>query len=199
MKIKICGLSRACDIDFVNEAMPDYIGFVFAKSKRQVTKDKAEELKRLLNRGIITVGVFVNEKIDFIKRLYDDNIIDMIQLHGFESEEYIKAVKDETGAQIIKAIRVTENGLCEGFDNTVADYLLLDNGAGGTGEAFDWQLIDKRINKPFFLAGGLNINNVNTAINIARPFAVDISSGVESNGFKDKNKILEIVGRIRNE
>lgn len=199
MKIKICGLSRACDIDFVNEAMPDYIGFVFAKSKRQVTKDKAEELKRLLNRGIITVGVFVNEKIDFIKRLYDDNIIEIIQLHGFESEEYIKAVKDKTGAQIIKAIRVTENGLCKDFDNTAADYLLLDNGAGGTGEAFDWQLIDKRINKPFFLAGGLNINNVNTAINIARPFAVDISSGVESNGFKDKNKILEIVGRIRNE
>lgn len=193
MKIKICGLSRECDIDFVNEACPDYIGFVFAKSRRKVSAEQAQLLKMRLDKKIISVGVFVNQEIDFITELVNKGIIDMVQLHGSEDNDYIHRLKEKAVCKIIKALNPENN---PDYD---VDYLLFDNGTGGTGKAFDWHQIKEAYGKPFFLAGGLNIDNIDQAIKIVDPYAVDISSGVETDGYKDKDKIIEIVRRIRNE
>lgn len=197
VKIKICGLSRECDIDFANEAKLDYIGFVFANSRRKITKEQAYILKKKLNSDIKTVGVFVNEDIKFILELLNENIIDIIQLHGHEDEKYMFELKRKTNNTIIKAITVDKKDFISDFSNTLADYLLLDSGAGGTGMKFDWNLLDKEIKKPFFLAGGINAENVEQAIKLINPFAIDISSGVETNGYKDRYKILDIVRRVR--
>jgi phosphoribosylanthranilate isomerase len=196
-KIKICGLTNLNDINYANEAMPDFIGFVFAKSKRQIDFNLANELKKNLSPNIKAVGVFVNEKIDIIKALCDNSIIDIVQLHGDENQEYIKILKTKISKPIIKAIRV-ENNIKDVSFNT--DYILFDtfnkNQYGGSGESFNWNLV-KNYEKPFFLAGGLNIGNIENAIKIANPYCVDISSGVETNGIKDKNKILELVRKVR--
>lgn len=197
VKIKICGLSRECDIDFANEAKLDYVGFVFANSRRKITKEQAYILKKKLNSDIKTVGVFVNEDIKFILELLNENIIDIIQLHGHEDEKYMLELKRKTDNPIIKAITVDKKDFISNFSNTFANYLLLDSGAGGTGVKFDWNLLDKEIKKPFFLAGGINAENVEQAIKLINPFAIDISSGVETNGYKDRNKILDIVRRVK--
>lgn len=196
-KIKICGLFRPVDIDYVNEAMPDYIGFVFAKSKRQITEDQATMLQRKLNSGISTIGVFVNEPLENVVRLLRNGVIDVAQLHGGENESYIQQLKSQIDKPIIKVLRIQSRKDIEDAENTSADFLLLDNGAGGTGMSFDWSFIGK-IEIPFFLAGGLNIKNITQAINTVKPYAVDLSSGVETDGVKDKTKIIEIVRRIRN-
>jgi phosphoribosylanthranilate isomerase len=196
-KIKICGLSRLCDIEAVNAAKPDYAGFVFAESRRRVTPTQAADLRKTLSPDIMSVGVFVNEPIDNIMLLIRSNIIEIIQLHGNETEGYISKIKALTSKPVIKAISITKTGDVQRWENTCADYLLLDNKAGGTGESFDWGLIGE-IQKPFFLAGGLNIQNIKAAIRKTNPFAVDISSGVETNGSKDGDKIISIVRRIRN-
>lgn len=201
MKIKICGLFRDCDIDYVNEAMPDFIGFVFAKSRRQVSTEWAKVMRPRLRSEITPVGVFVNEPLARVVKLLNDNIIEMAQLHGTENETYIQELKTLTNKPIIKAVRVLSQEDIEAAQNTVADYLLLDNGAGGTGESFDWSLVSKvkkQKQKPFFLAGGLNSGNLEQAILATSPYAVDLSSGVETDGIKDRNKILEIVRRMRN-
>lgn len=197
MKIKICGLFRDCDIDYVNEAMPDFIGFVFAKSRRQVTLEWAEAARPRLRPGITPVGVFVNEPIINVTRLLNDNIIEMAQLHGDEDENYLQELKSLTSKPIIKAVRVSSHKDIEDAQHTVADFLLLDNGTGGTGESFDWSLV-KQVQKPFFLAGGLKAANIEQALSVTSPYAVDMSSGVETEGQKDRNKILEIVRRMRN-
>ncbi|WP_027398538.1 phosphoribosylanthranilate isomerase [Anaerovorax odorimutans] len=195
-KIKICGLFRSCDIDYVNEAMPDYIGFVFAKSRRQVTKEQAKDMRKKLKESITPVGVFVNEPIENVIMLLRDDIIQAAQLHGNESEDYIYKLKSLTKKTIIKAVSVKSKEDINNVQNTIADFLLLDNGAGGTGNSFNWNLIDKT-SKPFFLAGGINIDNILHAKKGIRPYAIDLSSGVETNGVKDRNKMLEIVRRIR--
>lgn len=198
MKIKICGLSRLCDIDYVNDAKPDYIGFVFyEKSRRNVSFETALQLRKNLSRGIISVGIFVDEYPDKILNIVEAGIIDMIQLHGSESEDYVKDIRDLTGRPVIKsAAELTGvNGVREN-----ADYILFDSIGGGTGKSFDWNVLNKskvNINKPFFLAGGLNIDNIESAINQVRPFAVDISSGVEINGSKDREKIFEFLNLVR--
>lgn len=196
-KIKICGLTRIVDIEAVNEAKPDYIGFVFAKSKRQVNKQQASLLKGLLSPDIKAVGVFVNSPIEFVEELLKENIIDIAQLHGNEDDNYIDDLRRRTDKEIIKAVRInSKNDLLHG--NTLkANYLLLDNG-GGTGQSFDWMLIDQPIKMPFFLAGGIDIDNIAKAIKDINPYAIDLSSGVETDGMKDKQKIMEIVRRIRN-
>jgi len=195
MKIKICGLSRLCDIDYVNETKPDYIGFVFAeKSKRKINFETALLLRKNLNSDIIPVGVFVDEKIETICEIIKAGIIDIIQLHGSESDGYIKNIKELTNKPVIKSA-ANLNGMRKN-----ADYILFDSIGGGTGKSFDWDILDKsKINKPFFLAGGLNINNIKRAINQIKPFAVDISSGVETDGVKDKQKILDIIKIARGE
>lgn len=196
MKIKICGLFQSDDIDYVNEAKPDYIGFVFAKSKRQVDLHQAQLLKARLDSQIKTVGVFVNSSIGEIVELVDKKIIDVIQLHGDESNLYIKQLKRYIDVPIIKAIKVKQASDLDNLNYDV-DYYLLDNKISGSGESFDWSVI-KDLDKPFFLAGGIDLNNIEKAIQI-KCFGLDVSSGAETNGIKDRNKIIEIVRRIKDD
>ena len=150
-KIKLCGLSRPCDIGAANELKPDYIGFVFApKSKRYVTPEKAMELKQMLLPEIQSVGVFVNEKPETVVKLLQDGTIDIAQLHGAEDEEYIIQLRQLTDKPIIKAFRIETASDIEKALQSTADYLLLDSGAG-TGTVFDWKLI-QNIQRPHFLA-----------------------------------------------
>jgi len=200
-KIKICGLTRLCDIEAVNIAKPEYIGFVFAESKRKVTPEQAAKLRAKLLPDIIPVGVFVNETPENILTLVRSGIIDAIQLHGGETEIFIRKIKALTNKPVIKAVSVLKSGDAQKQIDTQADYLLLDNKGGGTGQTFNWDLIGE-VKKPFFLAGGLNIENINSAIIKTNPFAVDISSGVEIDGLKNSEKIISIISiirRIRNE
>ena len=196
VKVKFCGLFRDEDIGYVNELNPDYIGFVFAKSKRQVTVEKASYLKGKLNSNIKVVGVFVNEDNEKIINLLSEGIIDIAQLHGDEKEEDIKIIKEKSKKEVIKAIKVSCPKDIEIWKNSCADYLLLDNGQG-TGKTFNWNNI-KNLNRPFFLAGGLAISNIREAIEKISPMAIDISSGIESDGIKDYMKmkeVMKIVGR----
>ena len=194
VKIKICGLKRFEDVDIVNRYNPDYIGFVFANTKRKVSHDLAAKLKEKLNSNILSVGVFVDAPKEEILKLYNDDTIDMVQLHGLESEEYIIDLKERTNNElkIINAIEMSEDIDLLKYDSTQADYLLLDSGKG-SGKTFDWQLIRKDLKKDFFLAGGLNSNNIQEAIDEFNPYAVDLSSSLEVDGFKDENKIKEIM------
>ena len=197
VKIKICGIRSLDDISHVNEAGPDYIGFVFAESLRRVDYDTARILKDKLDGSIKAVGVFVNPSADLILKLCAEGIIDMIQLHGNESEDFIGYLKKTVNQPIIKAVRLRE-GVAERYGN--ADYVLYDTYAdgiyGGTGTCFDWNLIKDR-DRPFFLAGGLNCVNVADAIISIRPYCVDISGGVEIDGRKNREKVIEIVNLIR--
>lgn len=200
LKIKICGLSREVDADYVNEAMPDFAGFVFAKSRRQVTFEQANRLKNLLKTSIKTVGVFVNHSLEEIIALCEAKVIDMIQLHGEEDENFIKNLKAKTQVSVIKALKAQSQEQIKEQSSTSADYILLDsvkNGVfGGTGEAFDWRIIPE-LKQPLFLAGGINLENVHEVIKVVKPFCIDVSSGVETDGVKDRKKIIEITKLIR--
>lgn len=196
-KIKICGLSKMCHIDYVNEARPEYIGFVFAKSKRQVNLETARALRQALNKEIKAVGVFVNEPLENIINIVRNQIIEVVQLHGNEDETFIKNLKSTIHVPVIKAVKVEKSFDVEKVQECSADFLLFDSGAGGTGQCFDWDLI-KKVNKPFFLAGGINVTNVNRGINNLNPYGVDVSSGVEVDEEKNREKILQFVRRIRN-
>lgn len=194
-KIKICGLFRAEDIEYVNEAMPDYIGFVFAKSHRQVSKETAQKLKSKLDKNILSVGVFVNEDINTIAEICNKNIIDIVQLHGNEDDKYIEELKKVCSKKIIKAIKVKTVEDIIRWRNSQADVLMFDAGTG-EGKSFDWNLL-KNFIRPYFLAGGINESNIEQAIKL-KPYCIDVSSGVETNKVKDKNKILTLVRRIKN-
>ena len=194
-KIKFCGLSRPCDIDFANEIMPDYAGFVFfERSRRNVTFEQAERLKKILNPEIKTVGVFVNETPE--KILSFSKILDLIQLHGNENEVYIENLRKLTSKTIIKAFKINSADDVKKSLKSPADYIMFDSGQG-TGKNFDWDLI-KNVSRPYFLAGGLDIENVKDAIKSLNPFAVDVSSGIEINGFKDKSKMTAFAAAVRN-
>lgn len=197
VKIKICGLYRKEDIDIVNKYKPDFAGFVFAESPRKIDFNQAKILKSYLNKDISSVGVFVNEKIENILNLFNEDIINIAQLHGEENLDYIKKLKKETNNKliIIKAIEIKDNINIDIYNDFNVDYLLLDSGKG-SGKTFNWDLI-KNINKPFFLAGGLNSENVNEAILKIKPYAVDMSSSVETNKFKDEDKIKKIIGVVK--
>ena len=198
-KIKICGLTRPEDIDSVNEALPDYVGFVFAESRRRVTVPLAEALKRRLNPKIKAVGVFVNADPAEIARVAGGGSIDLIQLHGDEDAAYIGSIKRLTGLPVIKAVRIQYREQIRAAQALPCDLLLLDTyqkGAyGGTGQTFDYGLIPP-LHKPFFLAGGLSADNINDALCIG-PYGVDVSGGVETDGVKDAGKIRELIRRIR--
>ena len=198
VKIKICGLRRLKDIEMINKYKPDYIGFVFANSKRQVSHELASQLKANLSSDIISVGIFVDAGCDEILKLYEDEIIEIAQLHGSENEDYIKYLKENTNNElkIIKAIEMSDDKDLSNYDNSQADYLLLDSGKG-TGKTFDWRLIRKDLKKEFFLAGGINSENVKKAIEEFHPYAIDLSSSLETDGYKDENKIKEIMEVIR--
>ena len=197
VKVKICGIRRMEDIEIVNRYKPDYIGFVFADSKRRVSHDLAYELKLNLDSDIISVGVFVDASLDEILKLFEEGVIEMAQLHGSESEEYILTLKEKTNSElkIIKAIEMSEDVDLLEYNNSYADYLLLDSGKG-SGKTFDWSLIESDLNKEFFLAGGLDISNISDAIKEFDPYAIDLSSSLEVDGFKDESKIKELMEAI---
>ncbi len=197
-KIKLCGLTRESDIEAANRLKPEYIGFVFAsKSRRYIPPERAAELKRMLAPGIAAVGVFANEKPKVVAELLKSGTIDVAQLHGYEDEEYIGLLRELTDKRIIKAFRVENSCDVEGAVRSSADYILLDSGTGGTGTVFDWELI-KDIERPCFLAGGLDISNVAEAVKMLEPYAVDVSSGIETDGIKDEIKMKEFVHTVRN-
>lgn len=196
-KIKLCGLKRPQDIQAANELLPAYIGFVFApKSRRYVHPDRAEELRRMLNPGIIPVGVFVNETPETVAALLDRGIIDIAQLHGKEDEAYIRRLRQLTKKPLIQAFRVDTPADVAAAQASTADYVLLDSGAGGTGTCFDWSLLQD-IQRPYFLAGGLTPENVGGAVATLHPYAVDVSSGIETDGAKDKEKMTQFVRAVR--
>ena len=194
VKIKICGLKRLEDIEIVNKYRPDYMGFVFADTKRKVSHELARQLKDKLDPEIISVGVFVDAPKEEITELFENGTIEMAQLHGLESEDYIKDLKAMTDNRliVIKAIEMSQDTDLLKYDSSNADYLLLDSGKG-SGKTFDWRLIRKDLKNDFFLAGGLNKDNITQAIEEFEPYAVDLSSSLEVNGFKNEDKIKEIM------
>ena len=199
MKIKLCGLTRPCDIEAVNELQPDYIGFVFAKkSRRYVSPEKAEELKAMLAPGIQAVGVFVNEEPEQIVSLLEAGTIDVAQLHGQEGERKIRRLRELTDHPLIQAFRIDTEQDVERANASTADYVLLDSGAGGTGTVFDWDLL-QAIRRPYFLAGGLDTENLGTVKAKLNPYGVDVSSGIETDGYKDKEKMTAFVAAARKE
>ena len=199
MKIKLCGLTRPCDIEAVNELQPDYIGFVFAKkSRRYVSPEKAEELKAMLAPGIQAVGVFVNEEPEQIVSLLEAGTIDVAQLHGQEDETEIRRLRELTDHPLIQAFRIDTEQDVERANASTADYVLLDSGAGGTGTVFDWDLL-RAIRRPYFLAGGLDTENLGTVKAKLNPYGVDVSSGIETGGYKDKEKMTAFVAAARKE
>ena len=184
-KIKICGLRRMEDILIVNKYKPDYIGFIFAKNKvRTISLKDALTFKEALNNDIIAVGVFKDNDISEVIDIANSKAIDMIQLHGAEDDNYIIELKKHTKLPIIKAYR----------DSVYADYALFDNIDPGKGKMFNWNTI--KTNKKYFLAGGIDINNIDKALEL-NPYAIDLSSSVEVNGFKDEEKIKEIIRKVR--
>lgn len=197
-KIKICGLTRAQDIQTANALQLDYIGFVFApKSKRFVAPEQAKQLRQQLAPGIQAVGVFVNAPPEQIAALLADGTIDIAQLHGQEDTAYIARLRSLTHAPIWQAFRIESTEDISRANASPADLVLLDHGAGGTGERFDWTLLHGMA-RPFVLAGGLTPQNAAEAIAQTRPYAVDASSGCETNGVKDPAKMLAFVNAVRN-
>lgn len=199
VKIKICGLRRLEDIEAVNEFCPDYAGFIVdvPRSFRSVTPEKLKELTEGLRKEIIPVGVFVDAPEDLPARLLNEGIIGMAQLHGNEDEEYIKRLQNLTdGRPLIKAFSIKKEEDIARALKSSADYILLDQGKGGTGKAFDWSLI-REMSRPFFLAGGIGPENLDKAISQIQPYAVDLSSSVETEKWKDPEKIRQVVDIAR--
>ena len=192
-KVKICGLRTMEDIQAVNSCKPDFAGFIveYPKSRRSITSDELKKLIRQLDPSICAVGVFVNAPFVLVADLLDQKVIQMAQLHGQETPEEICYLKERTGKKIIKAFSIKEKKDVETAKQSPADYILLDQGSGGTGQAFDWSLVGE-IERPWFLAGGLSAENLDEAIEKMTPWAVDISSGVETDRKKDPEKVRKI-------
>ena len=198
-RIKLCGLTRECDIEAANELKVDYIGFVFAKkSRRYIEPDRAKELKAILSPEIKAVGVFVDETPEHIAELLGTGVIDIAQLHGKEDNVYIRELKHMTDAPIIKAFRIDGEADIYRAKASAADYVLLDSGTGGTGSSFDWSLV-QGLDRLYFLAGGLHKYNVGEAVRLLHPYAVDVSSGIETDGLKDRDKMVEFTAIVRKE
>ena len=195
-RIKICGLRRAEDIGAVNGLRPEYIGFVLYRgSKRYVTPEEARTLRDGLAPEIRAVGVFVDEKPETVARLLEEGIIDIAQLHGHEDEAYLAELRKLTDKPLIKAFRVRNAEDALQAQASTADAILLDAGAGD-GKTFDWNWLEA-VTRPFFLAGGLNPENAGKAVRKLEPYAVDVSSGVETDGVKDVMKMRAFVRAVR--
>ena len=209
-KIKICGLKRTEDIRIVNHYLPDYCGFIvnFPKSHRSLTIEEVKNLAVKVDRTHIkVVGVFVNEPLSHVAELLNDGTLDLAQLHGNETEQYIKELKNLTEKKIIKAFAVKDAQSLKTANKSSADYILLDQGQG-SGMTFDWSILkdEKAIHlkesfgvltRECFLAGGLNAENIEEAIREFHPYAVDLSSAVETDRVKDEKKIREIIEIVR--
>ena len=215
-KVKMCGISKVETIPAVVEAKPDYMGLVFAPSKRQVTVDQAKTLVEELhkqyatrynsgaeqstNDEIKTVGVFVNETLDNLITIAKEVNLDAVQLHGDEDEAFIKALKEKTDVEVWKAVQIRSAADAEAWIDSSADMLLFDayhkDERGGTGEVFDWSCLDE-FERPFMLAGGIDSTNVARAIRTVRSYGIDISSGIETDGVKDNEKITAFTKLVR--
>lgn len=216
LKIKFCGLFRECDIDYANALKPDFVGFIFVEhSKRFVDFATAQALKSHLDSRIKAVGVFVDSPMECVIEALSEGIIDAVQLHGNENSAYISALKacmqSNLGAEspIIKAIKISDShSLAQSLESSAqcgADFILLDSPNAGSGKAFDWNALAQNLQSQnftrafqtrFFLAGGVNVENIQSAI-VLKPFCIDISSGIESNGMKDFAKMQTIINAIR--
>ncbi|HIV17354.1 MAG TPA: phosphoribosylanthranilate isomerase [Candidatus Alectryocaccobium stercorigallinarum] len=192
-KIKICGVYREEDTGYINKYRPDYFGMVidFERSHRNVSEKTAARLRGMVEKAVLAVGVFVNDDTDKIERLLKSGVIDIAQLHGDEDEEQIIRLKEKTGKPVWKAFKIRNYSDIETAVRSPADLMLLDNGFG-TGERFDWNIIGE-IDRPFALAGGICLENMEEAVNKIRPYLIDISSGVESDRKKDPDKIKAAV------
>ena len=177
-KIKICGLTRPCDIDFVNEAKPDFCGFIlgFPKSRRCISISTLYTLRERLDASVKPVGVFVDAPMEMILPLAADGTLAAIQLHGHETEEYVRQLKEGTSVPIFQAFRVTDRKSLLPALQSPADLILLDHGAGGTGKTFDWSVLEG-ITRPYILAGGLGPDNLESAISTLHPWGVDRRTG----------------------
>ena len=215
-KVKMCGISKVETIPAVVEAKPDYMGLVFAPSKRQVTVDQAKILVEELHRGyakkygsdtehdkndtIKTVGVFVNETVDNLVTIANETNLDAVQLHGDEDEAFIQSLKERTNVEVWKAVQIRSAADAEAWIDSSADMLLFDayhkDERGGMGEVFDWSCLDE-FERPFMLAGGIDSTNVARAIRTVRPYGIDISSGIETDGVKDDEKIKAFTNIVR--
>lgn len=196
-KVKICGMQTENDIAIANAFSPDYVGFVFAESKRRVMMQQAEAMKRVLHPDIKAVGVFVNQPLDEVAELCRRGIIDMVQLHGDETAAYCRALKERICVPVICVTPVNDQVSKPRF---AGDYYLYDTASaarGGVGKAFDWSLLHETDMKHAFLAGGLTPENVGNAASSVKPFAVDVSSGVETSGRKDAEKIRRFMKAVR--
>ena len=195
-KIKLCGLRREADIEAANELRPNYIGFVFAgKSRRAVDRETAVRLKALLSREIQAVGVFVNAQPETVAFLLEEEVIDLAQLHGQEDEEYISRLRELTDKPLIQAFRIRNAEDARRAEKSTAEYILLDAGAGD-GKTFEWELAES-VERPYFLAGGLTPENTGEAAERLHPFALDVSSGIETDGWKDPAKMRAFVNHVR--
>lgn len=205
-KVKFCGIRRLEDVTYMNAYMPDYVGFVFAKSKRQVSPVTAMALGQELHPEIKRVGVFVNEPLDTLLQIAQTAQLHVLQLHGDEDLAYITAlkqsfIKQKQPYELWKAIRLKDKSSITAANTSIVDKLLLDSFTpsvyGGSGKTANWQLIQTtKIDKPFFLAGGLTAQNILKGIKTIHPYGVDLSGGIETDGYKNREKIAEIMERL---
>lgn len=211
-KIKLCGMMKPCDIEYANRVKPDFVGFIFANTRRKISAAQAKQFREALDAEIPAVGVFVNEDISVITSLMQNGCIDLIQLHGEEDADYIRRLREVCDVPVIKAVKVQTVEQIRQAAALPVDYLLLDTYRkgvlGGTGEAFDWELLREAkaaagdaaegelFGKPYFLAGGLHAGNLREAAALGS-YGLDISSGIETDGSKDFDKMVEVVNIVR--
>lgn len=211
-KIKLCGMMKPCDIEYANRVKPDLVGFIFANTRRKISAAQAKQFRKALDAEISAVGVFVNEDISVITSLVQDGCIDMIQLHGKEDADYIRRLREICDVPVIKAVKVQTVEQIRQAAALPVDYLLLDTYRkgvlGGTGEAFDWELLREAkaaagdtaegelFGKPYFLAGGLHAGNLREAAALGS-YGLDVSSGIETKGNKDFDKMVEVMELVR--
>jgi phosphoribosylanthranilate isomerase len=211
-KIKLCGMMKPCDIEYANRIKPDFVGFIFANTRRKISAVQAKQFREALDAEIPAVGVFVNEDIPVITSLVQNGCIDMIQLHGEEDADYIRRLREVCDVPVIKAVKVQTVEQIRQAAALPVDYLLLDTYRkgvlGGTGEAFDWELLREAkaaagdtaegelFGKLYFLAGGLHAGNLREAAELGS-YGLDISSGIETDGSKDFTKMVEVMKLLR--
>lgn len=211
-KIKLCGMMKPCDIEYANRVKPDFVGFIFANTRRKISAAQAKQFREALDAEIPAVGVFVNEDISVITSLVQNGCIDLIQLHGEEDADYIRRLREVCDVPVIKAVKVQTVEQIRQAAALPVDYLLLDTYRkgvlGGTGEAFDWELLRETkaaagdaaegelFGKPYFLAGGLHAGNLREAAALGS-YGLDVSSGIETDGSKDFTKMVEVMELVR--
>lgn len=211
-KIKLCGMMKPCDIEYANRVKPDFVGFIFANTRRKISAAQAKQFREALDAEIPAVGVFVNEDISGITSLVQNGCIDLIQLHGEEDADYIRRLREVCDVPVIKAVKVQTVEQIRQAAALPVDYLLLDTYRkgvlGGTGEAFDWELLREAkaaagdtaegelFGKPYFLAGGLHAGNLREAAALGS-YGLDVSSGIETDGSKDFTKMVEVMELVR--